>query len=83
MTDKTRIRDEREIAIRIPADTYLDLATCCYECCGHASPEAVSKMASLILHHTWHELETRQRWPYWMSSVFDEVDELGDLSESR
>lgn len=76
MTKRVQTRDERDITIRIPADTHLKLATCCYECCGYASREAISRMAALLLHHAWHELEAQQRWPYWMSAVFDEIDDL-------
>lgn len=78
MAKKIAASGERDIMIRLPVNTYLNIAACCYECCGHTSPAAIGRMAALFLHHAWHEMEAEQRWPYWMSTIFDEINDLSD-----
>lgn len=73
MSDKN---DTVEITIRVPGDTFVEIATECYCCCGHASNEAISRMASLILHHSWQDISCSDRHPYWLSSIFAEIEEL-------
>lgn len=64
-----------EIAITVFGDTYTEIATECYCCCGNAANEAINRMASLVLHHAWQEIQ-RGRHPYWLSTVFEEIEDL-------
>lgn len=64
-----------DITISLPIDTHTDMAVECY-CCGNPSNEAISRMASLVLYHAWQDIEAG-RGPYWLSSVFEEIEDLG------
>jgi len=75
MSDKTKIPRTIRMVIDLPIETHTDMAVECY-CCGNPSNAAISRLASLVLHHAWQDLGSRKHSPYWLSSVFAEIEEL-------
>tara|TARA_R110001606_G_scaffold399304_1_gene584242 strand:+ start:16554 stop:16781 length:228 start_codon:yes stop_codon:yes gene_type:complete len=75
MTDPTKAPSIIRMVIDIPVEIHADIATECY-CCGNTSNEAISCMASLVLHHAWQDLGKGGVRPYWLSAVFEEIEDL-------
>ena len=75
MSAKEEKDDKIEITITVSGDTYTEIAAECYCCCGNAAAEAIDRMASLVVHHAWREIQ-RGRHPYWLSTVFEEIKDL-------
>lgn len=77
MIEKASQRPTIEITVFIPTDAHADMAVECYSC-GNPSNEAISRLASLVLYHTWQDIEGGHR-PYWLSSVFEEIEDLNRI----
>ena len=75
MSNNMEIPETVRMVIDLPIETHTDMAVECY-CCGNPSNEAISRLASLVLHHSWQDLGKQKHSPYWLSSVFSEVEEL-------
>jgi len=75
MSNKSDIPKTIRITIDLAIDTHADMVVECY-CCGNPSNEAISRMASLVLHHAWQDLDGQMPQPYWLSAVFAEIEDL-------